>query len=172
MNPSIDLEAAKAAFFASGGSIIVLEGYHYTPHRPHRDIEKVQAAAPRPECAKKKRRQEQLAELRTLAETMTYAQARAHTGLSQSALYQATRDGGFSFQPEPRRERAPAARTYTDPAADRALAKQITALRDEGLNRHQAKAKLGISDRKFCRVIHLFSVDYPKAEGKRCDGPV
>lgn len=171
MNPSIDLEAAKAAFFASGGSIIVLDGFEYTPHRPHRDIERVQAA-PKRECAKKKRRQEQLAELRKVAETMTYAQARAHTGLSQSALYQASKDGGFSFQPEPRSERAPAARTYTDPAADRELAKKIAALRDEGLNRTQAKAKLGISDRKFCRVIHLFSVDYPKVEGKRCDGPI
>ncbi len=33
MNPSIDLEAAKAAFFASGGQIIVLEGFQYVPFR-------------------------------------------------------------------------------------------------------------------------------------------
>lgn len=172
MNPSIDLEAAQAAFFASGGQIIVLEGFQYVPHRPHRDIEKVQAVTPKPECPKKKRRLEQLSYLRGLAKTMTYSQARAHTGMSQSALYQASRDGGFSFQVEPRSERAPTTRTYTDPAVDRALAQQIAALRDEGLNRSQAKARLGISDRKFCRLIHLFSVDYPKAEGKRCDGPI
>lgn len=172
MNPSIDLEAAKAAFFASGGSIIVLDGFHYEPHRPHRDIEKVRAVAPKPECPKKKRRDEQLAYLRGVAETMTYAQARAHTGLSQTTLYRAAADGNFAFRPEPRGERAPAPRVYTDPAADRALAQQIIELRDAGLNRAQAKTKLGISDRKFCRVIHLFGVDYPKAEGKRCDGPI
>ena len=52
------------------------------------------------------------------------------------------------------------------------IAAKIAELRDAGLNRAQAKAKLGISDRKFCRVIHLFGVEYPKVEGKRCDGPV
>lgn len=33
MNPSIDLEAAKAAFFASGGQIIVLEGLGRIPRK-------------------------------------------------------------------------------------------------------------------------------------------
>ncbi|WP_313643454.1 hypothetical protein [Pseudomonas sp.] len=63
-------------------------------------------------------------------------------------------------------------RAYADPQADKALAQQIIELRNAGLNRTQAKTKLGISDRKFCRVINLLGVDYPKAEGKRCDGPI
>lgn len=172
MNRSIDPVAAQATFFSSGGSIIVLEGFHYIPRRPHRDTKKLQATQPKPECPKKKRRREQLAYLQGLAQTMTYAQARKHTGLSQTTLYSAAKEGGFSFQPNSRQHQGQLTRVYTDPAADRALAKQIAELRDEGLNRHQAKIRLGISDRKFCRVIHLFSVDYPKAEGKRCDGPI
>lgn len=172
MNPSIDLEAAKAAFLASGGSIIVLDGYQYVPHRPHRDIEQVRAVQPKPLGIKELKRQKQLAELREMAKIMTYAQAMERTGLAQSTLYRAAQDGGFAFQPDPRRFHGEKQRAYADPAEDKALAQQIAALRDEGLNRSQAKARLGISDRKFCRVIHLFGVDYPKAEGKRCDGPI
>lgn len=172
MNPSIDLEAAKAAFFSSGGSIIVLDGYQYVPHRPHRDIERVRAVRPKPVPQKAVKRQKQLAELRELAKTMTYAQAMEYTGLAQVTLYRAAMDGGFAFQPDPRRCRGEKNRTYANPEADKALAAQIAELRDAGLNRAEAKAKLGISDRKFCRVIHLFGVDYPKAPGKRCDGPI
>ncbi|WP_373754558.1 hypothetical protein [Pseudomonas sp.] len=172
MNQSIDLEAAKAAFLASGGSIIVLDGFQYVPHRPHRDIEQVRAVQPKPLGMKAQKRQQQLAELRELAKTMTYAQAMAHTGLAQTTLYRAAQDGGFAFQPDPRRFHGEKNRAYADPAADKALAARIAELRDSGLNRTQAKAKLNISDRKFCRVIHLFGVDYPKVEGKRCDGPV
>jgi hypothetical protein len=172
MNQSIDLEAAKAAFLASGGSIIVLDGFQYAPHRPHRDIEQVRAVQPKPLGMKAQKRQEQLAELRKLAKTMTYAEAMAHTGLAQTTLYRAAMEGCFCFRPDPKRGRGEKNRVYADPEADKALAGQIVELRDAGLNRTQAKAKLGISDRKFCRVIHLFGVDYPKAEGKRCDGPV
>lgn len=172
MNPSIDLEAAKAAFFASGGSIVVLDGFQYVPPRPHRDDEVIRAVPLKPVSTKAMKRQKQLAELRELAKTMTYAQAAAHTGLSKMTLYRASQDGGFAFQPDPRRGHGEKNRAYADPAADKALAVQIAELRDAGLNRHEAKTKLGISDRKFCRVIHLFGVDYPKAEGKRCDGPI
>ncbi|MGN8259465.1 hypothetical protein ACLEJW_09045 [Pseudomonas sp. SMSB3] len=172
MNPSIDLEAAKAAFLSSGGSIIVLDGFQYVPHRPHRDIEKKRAVEPKPLSMKAQKRQEQLAELRKLAKTMTYAEAMAHTGLSQTTLYRASMEGQFFFRPDPRRGAGLKERAYADPQADKALAQQIIELRDAGLNRSQAKTKLGISDRKFCRVIHMFGVDYPKAEGKRCDGPI
>lgn len=172
MNQSINLEAAKAAFFSSGGCIAVLDGFQYVPHRPHRDIEQVRATQPKPVSQKALKRQQQLDELRVLAATMTYAQAMERTGLAQTTLYRAAVDGGFAFQPDPRRGHGEKNRAYADPTADKALAAQIADLRDAGLNRTQAKAKLGISDRKFCRVIHLFGVDYPKAEGKRCDGPI
>jgi len=172
VNPSIDLEAAKADFLASGGSIIVLDGFQYVPHRPHRDIEHVRAVQPKPLGAKAQKRQEQLAELRKLAKTMTYAEAMEHTGLAQTTLYRAAMEGCFVFRPDPKRGRGEKNRAYADPEADKALAAKIVELRDAGFNRTQAKSKLEISDRKFCRVIHLFGVDYPKVEGKRCDGPV
>ncbi|WDY60360.1 hypothetical protein [Pseudomonas sp. PSKL.D1] len=172
MNQSIDLEAAQAAFLASGGSIIVLEGFQYVPHRPHRDIEQVRAIQPKPLGLKAQKRQEQLAELRKLAKTMTYAEAMRHTGLAQTTLYRAAMEGCFCFRPDPNRGRGEKNRVYADPEADKVLAAQVVELRDAGLNRTQAKIKLGISDRKFCRIIDLFGVDYPKAEGKRCDGPI
>lgn len=172
MSPSIDLEAAKAAFFSSGGRIIELDGFQYVPHRPHRDIEQVRAAQPKPLNPKAIKRQKQLAELRELAKTMTYAQAMEITGLAQTTLYRAAQEGAFAFQPDPRRFHGEKQRVYADPAADRELVSRIAELRDADLNRHEAKIRLGISDRKFCRIIHLFSVDYPKSGGKRCDGPV
>ncbi|WP_236248343.1 hypothetical protein [Pseudomonas mosselii] len=172
MNPSIDLEAAKAAFFASGGQLAVFEGSQYVPRRPHRDIEPLRASQEKPSPTKAMRRKHQLEDLRELAKTMTYAQAMERTGLAQSTLYRAATEGEFAFQPDPRRGHGEKNRAYADPAADKALAAQIAELRDAGLNRHETKTRLGISDRKFCRVIHLFGVDYPKAEGKRCDGPI
>lgn len=172
MNPSIDLEAAKAAFFTSGGSIVVLDGFQYVPHRPHRDIEVIRAVPEKAVSSKAQKRQKQLDELRQLAKIMTYAEATAHTGLAQITLYRAAIEGCFSFRPDPKRGRGQMNRVYADPQADKSLAIQIAELRDTGLNRNQAKTKLGISDHKFCRVIHLFGVDYPKVEGKRCDGPV
>lgn len=151
---------------------MVLEGFEYVPHRPHRDLERIQLRPTQPLNTKALKRKEQLAILREVAATMTYAQAVEHTGLAQPTLYRAAVEGGFSFQPDPRRGHGEKHRVYADPEADKALAQQITELRDAGLNRTQAKAKLAISDRKFCRVIHLFGVDYPKVEGKRCDGPI
>lgn len=170
MNPSIDLEAAQAAFLSSGGQIVVLDGYEYVPPRPHRDIEKVRAVQPKPISQKAQKREEQLAELRKIAKTMTYAEAMEHTGLSQTTLYRAAMEGCFCFRKDPKRGHGEKNRTYTDPAADKALAEQIAVLRDAGLSRAEAKAKLNISGSKFCRVIHLFGVTYPKARGKRCDG--
>ncbi|WP_085696311.1 hypothetical protein [Pseudomonas sp. B26(2017)] len=34
----IDLDAAKAAFFAKGGVVTPIEGYSYKPPAPHRDF--------------------------------------------------------------------------------------------------------------------------------------
>jgi S-methylmethionine-dependent homocysteine/selenocysteine methylase len=99
-----ELEAAKAAFFATGGQVIELVSYQYKL-RPVRS--------------------------------------------------------------EP--ERIPA--RQFDPA-DVKLAERITALRDAGLARYQVEKRIGICNRKLLRIIQTFGIDFPRAKGKRCDGPI
>ena len=75
MNPSIDLEAAKAAFFASGGQLVVLEGFEYVPFRQRKHPE------PKPKRPKpvkqerggerKSRAKARTAQVEELAKTMT-----------------------------------------------------------------------------------------------------
>uniref|UniRef100_UPI000AD8305A hypothetical protein n=2 Tax=Pseudomonas TaxID=286 RepID=UPI000AD8305A len=161
MNPSIDLEAAKAAFLASGGSIIVLDGYQYVPHRPHRDLEVVKAAtAQRGESAMTKR-EKMIEEVRVLAKTMCCAEVMAHTGLSQSTLQRAAAEGGFQFRPNPNRGKGNLGKKLGDPVKDKALAEKIIEARDAGVTMAEAIRRLGISYKLIHRIMNDFGISYP-----------
>lgn len=161
MNPSIDLEVAKAAFLASGGSIIVLDGYQYVPHRPHRDLEVVKAAtAQRGESAMTKR-EKMIEEVRVLAKTMCCAEVMAHTGLSQSTLQRAAAEGGFQFRPNPNRGKGNLGKKLGDPVKDKALAEKIIEARDAGVTMAEAIRRLGISYKLIHRIMNDFGISYP-----------
>ncbi|HDS1811537.1 TPA: hypothetical protein QEM79_002274 [Pseudomonas putida] len=166
MNPSIDLEAAKAAFLASGGSIIVLDGYQYVPHRPHRDLEVVKAAtAQRGESAMTKR-EKMIEEVRVLAKTMCCAEVMAHTGLSQSTLQRAAAEGGFQFRPNPNRGKGNLGKKLGDPVKDKALAEKIIEARDAGVTMAEAIRRLGISYKLIHRIMDDFQISYPTTAEK------
>ncbi|UJW24758.1 MULTISPECIES: hypothetical protein [Pseudomonas] len=166
MNPSIDLEAAKAAFLASGGSIIVLDGYQYVPHRPHRDLEVVKAAtAQRGESAMTKR-EKMIEEVRVLAKTMCCAEVMAHTGLSQSTLQRAAAEGGFQFRPNPNRGKGNLGKKLGDPVKDKALAEKIIEARDAGVTMAEAIRRLGISYKLIHRIMNDFQISYPTTAEK------
>lgn len=164
MNPSIDLEAAQAAFLQSGGRIIVLESFEYVPYRAHRDLEAVKAPREPVAPSRISLRLKRITEARKLAESMTYAQAMEASGLSRSVLDKLAQEGGFTFRRDSTKGRACPGNGKIDPVADKKLAERIIAIRDIGVNRAQAQLHLKISDKKFNRVLRDHGIDYPKAK--------
>lgn len=163
MNQQINLEAAQSAFLQSGGQIVVLEGFEYVPHRPHRDLETIKAPREKVAPSRVSLRLERIAQIRKLAETMTYAQASEASGYSRSVLDKAAQEGGFTFKRESMKGRACPGNGKIDPVADKKLAERIVAIRDIGVNRAQAQLHLKISDKKFNRILRDHGIDYPKA---------
>lgn len=91
MNPSIDLEAAKAAFFASGGQIIVLEGFQYVPfrqrHHPEPKPKRVKPVRPAKEHPQQTRAKARTAQVAELAKTMTCGEVAELLGETKTALW-------------------------------------------------------------------------------------
>lgn len=168
MNQSIDLEAAKAAFFASGGQLVVLEGFTYRPlpQRKH------------PEPAPKKRRgpppvqhgtRQEKARARAdmvakMAETMTCREAAQELKVSQSSLWDMAKRYGFAFAPGNRGKHT---ETPDMEARDAKLAERVQALRDAGLSRNSASMKLEIGHSTMSRIIKKFSIDFPLKKRRR-----
>ncbi|APE99640.1 hypothetical protein [Pseudomonas putida] len=168
MNQSIDLEAAKAAFFASGGQLIVLEGFTYRPlpQRKH------------PEPAPKKRRgpppvqhgtRQEKARARAdmvakMAEIMTCREAAQELKVSQSSLWDMAKRYGFAFAPGNRGKHT---ETPDMEERDARLAERIQALRDAGLSRNNASMKLEIGHSTMSRIIKKFSIDFPLKKRRR-----
>lgn len=169
-----ELEAAKAAFFASGGTITTGQPFEYVPRpasKPTVSEQKQSRQRIREQNYAKQRASEEARQavedqIRKLAETMTHRQACDVTGLSYTTLYRIASAAGIRFQPDPRR--AKGKREYIDPAVDAKLCERLTALRDIGLNRHQVATQLQISAERLKRLITTYSIDFPKAKtGKK-----
>ncbi|ANY87700.1 hypothetical protein [Pseudomonas putida] len=75
MNQSIDLEAAKAAFFASGGQLIVLEGFTYRPlpqrKHPEPKPKRAKPGSSKSEHPQQSRAKARAAQIAELAKTMS-----------------------------------------------------------------------------------------------------
>lgn len=161
------LNASIDSFFQEGGSVQTLPGSHYVPHRPRRELEPARAKAEPPVSKRVAKRLQQLSDIRELAKTMTYAEAMAHTGLSQSCLVRAAFDGQFKFRPDPRRGKGNLGKKLSDPALDRAKAEQIIAYRNVGMTRAQVIRELKISFKQLGRIVREFAIDFPTTAEKR-----
>jgi len=169
MNQSIDLEAAKAAFLASGGSIIVLDGFQYVPHRPHRDLEVIQAAPAKKEDPRLIRKLSQITEIRRLAKTMTAQQVHEATGYSKQALFRVAREGNFVFRRAERKDASNNKREVQRQIQrnqkrieELKLVERICAMRDVGLNRAQVAKAIEVSYATLTAIIDRNNVDFPK----------
>ena len=172
MNPSIDLEAAQAAFFASGGQLVVLEGFNYRPLPPRKGPESEPApvtakkAAPSPRKEKMKARADQVAEM---AKTMTCQQVHEATGISKQALFRASREGNFVFR---RAERKKSANSKRDAQRqiqrnlkrieELKVVQKICALRDTGLHRAQVAEQLDLNYGTLVNIIERNGIDFPR----------
>lgn len=160
MNPSIDLEAAKAAFFSSGGRIVVLEGFQYVPFR--------QRKHPDPKPKEKREIPKRLANQETaksradmiaeMAKTMTCSEAALKLEVTTDSLYSMAKRYGFSFVMAPKFR--PTETKYDD-EADAKLAERITALRDVGVSKNQVIKHLAIGHSNMSRIIKKFGIEFP-----------
>lgn len=162
MTPSIDLEAAKAAFFASGGQIIVLDGYQYVslPQRKHPDPK------PRPNVkleqptqgGRKERTQDRADKVAEMAKTMTCREAAEVLKVAPDMLWSMAKRHGFSFVPAAKGRIV--AKEYDD-EKDAKLAERIKAMRDIGVSRNQATLHLQIGHTTMSRIIKKFGIEFP-----------
>lgn len=164
MNPSIDLEAAKAAFLASGGSIVVLEGFTYRPlpqrKHPEPKPKRAKPASPKSEHPQQSRAKARAAQIAELAKTMTCGEVAKLLGETKTALWGVAARGGFRFFSPPRPARP--AKVKAEPSQeDRDLAEKIIALRDAGKSRCRATVELGIGNCRLVRIIEAFAIDFP-----------
>lgn len=160
------LNASIDSFFSQGGAVETLPSSEYVPHRPRRELEPERKVEP-PVPKRVAKRLEQLDYLRQLAKTMTYAEAMAHTGLSQSALVRAVKQGGFKFQPHPNRGKGNLGKKLSDQVEDRAKAEQIVAYRNVGMKRVDVIRELQISYKQLSRLLREFEIDFPTTADKR-----
>lgn len=159
------LNASIDSFFGSGGAVEVLPGAGYVPPRPRRETAPVEVSA----AAEKQvsARQKRLDEIRELAKTMTYKEAMAHTGLSQSALVRAASRGQFKFKRDPNYGMSNYGKKLSDPAEDREKAERIIAYRNVGMTRADVVRALEISYKQLGRIVREFEIDFPTTAEKR-----
>ncbi|MNE29638.1 hypothetical protein D3C80_1231280 [compost metagenome] len=159
------LEAAKAAFFASGGQAVELAGFTYKPLPFRRHPEPTQKIPKGvQQGARQQRSKERAALIAGMAKTMTCREVSQALGISQNTLWTMSQREEFTFVPGCQGKRKT---PYTNAAADATLAERITALRDIGLTRHQVEKKIGIGNGTLVRILKAFEIDFPKATGKR-----
>nr|WP_279153329.1 hypothetical protein [Pseudomonas mosselii] len=170
------LNASIDAFFQDGGAVQSLPTSDYVPHRPHRAPERAEIPERPAKVPHKKarepgkrtaQREQRIAEVRELAKRMTYAEARAHTGLSMACLGRYALAGEFKFQPDPNRGKGNLGKQLTDPAKDKALADRIAAMRDVGVTMAQVCRHLDISYTQIHRLMRLFDIKFPTTAEKR-----
>ncbi|EKT4476587.1 hypothetical protein QEL91_002260 [Pseudomonas putida] len=164
MNPSIDLEAAKAAFFSSGGRIIVLEGFQYVPfrqrHHPEPKPKRVKPVKQERGSERKSRAKARTAQVEELAKTMTCGEVAKLLGETKTALWGVAARGGFRFFSPPKPARPE--KVKAEPSQeDRDLADKIIALRDSGMSRWGVTLELGIGNCRFARILAAFDIDFP-----------
>lgn len=121
------------------------------------------------EDAKQQRSAERVALIAEMAKTMTCREVSQKLGIPQNTLWTMSQRCDFKFVPGVQGGRT---KPYTDATEDTRLAERITALRDIGLSRYQVQKQMTICNRTLLRIIKAFDIDFPRAKGKRCDGPI
>lgn len=160
-----EIEAAKVAFFMSGGQVEEVESREVAlPFRSER-VEpetvldrKREVRQQKPEqsdlamIAKQAAKEAQIRMVRELATVMTVVQVQQETGLTTYALRNMARNNGFRFV-------NPC--SVPDPVEDAANVLRIKSARDRGLSRHAARQELRMSSSHMQRLIESYAIDYP-----------
>lgn len=160
------LEAAKAAFFLSGGRVDDSSPPFECKPLPFRKHPEPSAHFSRrlkqsPECSRQEEAKKRAELVAVMAESMTCRQVADELGIAENTVRDIGRREGFKFV-QAARGKPPAPRTKGERMAER-----IIALRDIGLTRHQASKHLQISHQTLSRIVEEHEIDYPKAKSRK-----
>lgn len=145
------LESAKAAFFASGGKIEVIELPVPKFDRYPKRIE--------PQLTQEEIELRQMADqIRTLSETMTKTEMAKHMGISQDRITKVCKQSGIQLRNGAGRN--PGSR-QVNPIEDKVLVDRIKALAQIGLGKKKAQAHLGIGWHKMDRLVNTYRITFP-----------
>lgn len=144
-----NLEAAQAAFFASGGQIEPLESFEFKPLPPR--IE--------PRLTQEEIELRQMADqIRTLSETMTKTEMAKHMGISQDRISKVCKLSGISLRNGAGRN--PGSR-HVKPGEDKALVERINALAQIGLSKLKVRNQIGIGWHRMDRLVNTYRIAFP-----------
>ena len=143
------LAAAKAAFFASGGKIDVLQTFEFKPLPPR--IE--------PRLTQEEIELRQMADqIRTLSATMTKTEMAKHMGISQDRITKVCKLSGISLRNGAGRN--PGSR-QVNPIEDKVLVDRIKALAQIGLSKLKVRNQIGIGWHKMDRLVNTYRIAFP-----------
>lgn len=154
-----ELEAAKAAFFESGGRVIELQGFNYKPRPPKAagsdQIFSIKSEAQKKRAAEAKR----IAGIREMSETMTQTEAMEATGLSRKQLFKLCEKYGIAFQSAKAREHEECRRRRE------ALSGFVRYCAEEqGMNRTDTAEALGVSRSLISTIQKEFDIKFQAAQ--------
>lgn len=158
------LEAAKSAFFASGGTVVVVDGCAFMPPpaRVHPASVKTPAVTQKQGLnTARKAAQERDEKIAALSETMTCGQIAEAMGLSSTSVRGICRKLGVKPL------RAPPGREARPRSEFTAMAERVDALSKIGVSRTQAFKHLGITHQTLSRIIDEFGIDFPPQRAKK-----
>lgn len=154
-----ELEAAKAAFFASGGRVVELQGFNYKP-RPPKAAGSDQIFSIKSEAQKKRAAEaRRIAEIREMSKTMTQAEVMEATGLSRKQLFKLSEKYGIAFQSAKAREHEECRRRRE------ALSGFVRyCAEDQGMNRTDTAEALGVSRTLISTIQKEFDIKFQAAQ--------
>lgn len=187
-DPRTDLEAAVAAFFASGGQAVQIESKEVPlPFRSERikpetvlkrsrrrvTPNKLEASTEADELRRIQRETDEsdrLDTIRGMAWTMSQIEVARATGINPKALRRIAEQNGFQFS------KAKKITPRKGPSIEDApLVSAIINAREQGLSRTAARKHLQMGSYQFHRLIALYAIEYPLCpafDRYRKDGPL
>lgn len=158
------LEAAKAAFFNSGGRVIELVPFQYKPPPLRKHPAPGRKISNHAQHGQRQARAiERATQVSEMAKTMTCREISQALDIPQSTLWTMSEREDFQFAKGAKGKRLD---TCPDESTDARLAERITALRDAGLSRWQVERKVGIGNKTLVRITEAFNIDFPKRRGR------
>lgn len=156
------LEAAKAAFFASGGSVLVLNGCSFSPPparlhpAPAKESPAPAKSASEPAYTAMMKRDEKIA---ALAQTMTCKQVASAMGISPKTMRDIGRRHSIKFLPDTPGRKPRVISEFT------AMAEQVEAMSKIGVSKVRAAKQLGITPRLLSRIANEFGISFSGLAG-------
>lgn len=156
------LEAAKAAFFKSGGEIESLPAFQFKPMPPRTEPEPKEKHKATGNAGERAAKANETANMvAAMAESMTCADISKALGIPGTTLRGMAIRHGFTFYPGPQGRRVTGC--YDD-EMDAKLAERLKAMSQIGLSRNHAAKHLQVGHATITRICKKFDIEFsPRA---------